>query len=95
MLINFKADVMKKIMILAGLVINSIKTIACEVCEKQQPKILQGFTHGGDPESNWDYLIVSVMTAIVCATLYFSIKWLVRPGEKSIGHIKHLILNHE
>lgn len=86
---------MKKIVILVGLIITGVKAIACEICEKQQPKILQGFTHGGGPDSNWDYLIVSVMAAIVCATLFFSIKWLLSPGEKSVDHIKFFILNHE
>lgn len=94
-MILFKSDSMKKIVLLTGLIIPVVKAIACEICEKQQPKILQGFTHGGGPESNWDYLIVSVMATIVCATLFFSIKWLVRPGEKSMGHIKNLIINIE
>ena len=86
---------MKKISILVFLIIPGIRSVACEICEKQQPKILQGFTHGTGPESNWDYLIVSVIAAIVCATLFFSVKWLVRPGEKSIDHIKNFILNNE
>lgn len=86
---------MKKIIILIVLIIPFAKVIACEICEKQQPKILEGFTHGGGPGSNWDYLIVSVMASIVIATLFFSIKFLVKPGEKSTSHIKHFILNNE
>ncbi|MES2003441.1 MAG: hypothetical protein V4450_02885 [Bacteroidota bacterium] len=68
---------------------------ACTVCEKQQPKILRGITHGTGPESNWDLLIVSVAVVIVLFTLFFSIKWLFFPGEQSTGHIKRCILNNE
>lgn len=73
----------------------SLPCNACPVCDKQQPKILQGITHGAGPQSNWDYLIIAVTAIIVLITLYFSIKWLVKPGEKSDSHIKHLILNIE
>ena len=72
-----------------------ISVYACDVCEKQQPKILRGITHGGGPQNNWDYLIVSVASAIVVATLFFSIKWLVSPGEKGEKHIKRIVLNYE
>lgn len=86
---------MKKIMLSVAVLITGLVTIACPVCERQQPKILQGFAHGSGPQSNWDYLIISVTAMIVLATLFFSIKWLWRPGEKSVTHIKHLILNNE
>lgn len=69
--------------------------LACSVCEKQQPKILRGITHGAGPEGNFDYIIIWIMVAITMATLYYSVKWLIRPGEKSGGHIKRFILNDE
>lgn len=69
--------------------------IACPVCEKQQPKILKGIAHGAGPESNWDYVIIWTAVVIVVFTLFFSIKWLIRPGEKSSTHIKRFILNNE
>ena len=72
-----------------------IGVYACDVCEKQQPKILRGITHGVGPQNNLDYLIVSVASAIVVATLFFSIKWLVSPGEKEEKHIKRIVLNYE
>ena len=72
-----------------------ISAHACDVCEKQQPKILRGITHGGGPQNNWDYLIVSVAAAIVVTTLFFSIKWLLSPGEKGEKHIKRIVLNYE
>lgn len=68
---------------------------SCPVCEKQQPKILRGIVHGAGPESNWDYVIIWTAVVIVVFTLFFSIKCLIRPGEKSSTHIKRFILNNE
>lgn len=65
----------------------------CPVCDKQQPKILQGITHGTGPESNWDYLIVWSTVIIVAFTLIYTIKWMVRPGEKENNHIKRTVIN--
>ncbi|HRG51748.1 MAG TPA: hypothetical protein PLL00_02855 [Bacteroidia bacterium] len=86
---------MKKYLAIMAILFISLPTIACPVCEKQQPKILQGITHGAGPQSKWDYLIISITAVIVLVTLFYSIKWLVKPGEKSDTHIKHLILNNE
>ena len=66
---------------------------ACPVCEKQQPKLLRGVAHGAGPDTNWDYFIVGGIAAIVVITLYFSMKLLVRPGEKTPDHIKRHILD--
>ena len=73
----------------------NISVYACDACEKEQPQILRGITHGAGPQSNWDYLIVSVAAAIVVATLFFSIKWLLSPGENGEKHIKRIVLNYE
>lgn len=73
----------------------SFQAMACAVCERQQPKILRGITHGSGPESDWDYIIVLSVVFIVLFTLFFSVKWLVSPGEKSVNHIKRYILNNE
>ena len=67
----------------------------CPVCEKKQPGILKGITHGAGPESDWDYVIVWLMVLIVTVTLAFTVKWMIRPGEKSAGHIKRLVLKTE
>jgi len=72
-----------------------IDFLFCPACEKAQPRILRGITHGAGPKSQWDYLIVWVAVIITVLTLYYSIKWLIRPGEKSAGHIKNFILNDE
>ena len=86
---------MKKIIGLLIILLAGISTFACEVCEKQQPKILQGISHGAGPESKWDLVIISFIAVIVVFTLYFSIKWLIRPGEKNTSHIKYFILNQQ
>ncbi len=77
------------------LVMTSVMAIACPVCERNQPKVLRGVTHGAGPESQWDYVIVWTTVAIVLLTLFFSVKWLIRPGEKSEKHIKRMILNNQ
>lgn len=85
----------KKLVLAAGLLLLRSAVMACAVCEKQQPRILQGITHGSGPESDWDYLIISVVAAIVVVTLVLSVTWLIRPGERSASHIKQWILNEE
>lgn len=67
---------------------------ACPVCEKQQPAVTRGITHGAGPQSNWDWLIVAVISMITLLTLFYSIKFLIKPGEKNNSHIKHYILNY-
>ena len=86
---------MKKYVVLILLFLSAITAYACPVCEKQQPKILRGITHGAGPDSRWDYLIIAVSVVIVLVTLFFSVKWLIKPGEKSLSHIKLTILNAE
>jgi hypothetical protein len=66
---------------------------ACPACTSQQPKILRGITHGTGPQNNWDYVIVLTAVAVVLFTLFFSIKWLLHPGEKDSSHIKQFIFN--
>jgi hypothetical protein len=92
-------ETMKKIFVSAFLFaafwLNAVVALACPACEKQQPKILRGITHGAGPQSNWDYVIVWAAVAVVAFTLYFSVKWLFRPGETSREHIKRWILETE
>ena len=86
---------MKSLFAFMILFLAHLSIYACDVCEKQQPEILRGITHGPGPQSNWDYLIVSVGAAIVAATFFFSIKWLLSPGEKGENHIKRIVLNYK
>lgn len=73
----------------AGLVLK-----ACPVCERQQPKITRGLTHGTGPDSSWDYVIVAVIAIITVVTLFYSVKWLIKPGETNAQHIKNFIINN-
>ena len=84
---------MKKIFCFLLILLKQLNTIACPACEARQPKILRGITHGAGPSGKWDYLIVSIAIVIVLFTLFYSVKWLIRPGEKSPEHIKRMILN--
>jgi hypothetical protein len=67
---------------------------ACPVCEKQQPKITQGLTHGAGPQSNWDWVIIAIITVITLLTFIYSLKYLIKPGEKNANHIKQSILSN-
>lgn len=67
---------------------------ACPVCERNQPAVFRDLVHGAGPESRWDYLIIGVIAAVVLLTLFLSVKWLVKPGEGSAGHIKRTVLNN-
>lgn len=84
---------MGKFFLMFSLLLISNWGFACPVCEKQQPKVLQGITHGAGPQSQWDYVIVAIGTLIVLITLFYSVKWIIRPGEKSLSHIKQHIFN--
>ena len=68
---------------------------ACPVCERNQAGILKGMAHGAGPESRWDYLIVGAVAVMVAITLFFTVKWLIRPGEASGKHIKRMILSDQ
>lgn len=76
------------------LIASNITAYACPVCEKQQPKITLGLTHGAGPQSNWDWVIIAVITVITALTLVYSIKYLIKPGEKNADHIKLSILSN-
>lgn len=82
-------------MLLFSFIAIHFNSLACEVCKKQQPKVLSGITHGAGPGSDWDYLVVGFMVLIVAISLFYSIKWIIHPGEKESEHIKHSILNFD
>jgi hypothetical protein len=86
---------MKRFSLLVMLLVAFASAYSCPGCDAQQPKILRGITHGAGPQSKWDLLIVAIAAVIVIATLFFSVKWLLSPGEKSEKHIKRLVLNYE
>lgn len=82
---------MKKLATTLMLVLMQITAFACPVFERNQPKILRGIVHGSGPDSNWDYVSNWITILIAFLTLFFSIKWLVKPGEKNLDHIKYSI----
>lgn len=84
---------MKKYLLFFLVLIFNNGAFACDACKKQQPKFLQGITHGPGPDSNWDYLIVTVMIGITLYVLAATIKCLFNPAENSREHIKRMILN--
>lgn len=86
---------MKRYYLLVILIMTRLISYACPLCDKAQPRILRGITHGTGPESNWDYIIVWVAVIIVVLTLFFSLKWLIEPGEKTEQHIKRLAINFD
>jgi hypothetical protein len=73
--------------------IAALPAMACEACQKQQPKIFQGITHGAGPSSNWDYVIVVLMVIITVYTLVVTVKRVVKPEENDSSHIKRMIFN--
>jgi hypothetical protein len=84
---------MKKPFLIIFILLLKIAAVACPACEKKQPKVLAGITHGAGPDSNWDYVIVWATVLIVLATLFYTIKWLIKPGEHRYNHIKRTVLN--
>lgn len=84
---------MKKVLLIVPLLIFGMITWACPACENQQPKLLRGITHGAGPSSNWDYVIVIATVIIVLITLYYTVKWMIKPGEEDANHIKRTVLN--
>lgn len=84
---------MKKILLMIPMIVLGIAAMACPACEAQQPKILRGITHGSGPTSNWDYVAGIVTILIVIVVLFYTIKWLINPGETETSHIKRTILN--
>lgn len=67
------------------------KLLACEVCRRNQPEILQDISHGVGPLQFWDNMIVIGASVLVTVVLFYSIKLLWRPKEYDSSHIKYLI----
>ena len=84
---------MRTIILICTLLL-ALPTWACDACKNQQPKVLQGITHGTGPQSDWDMPIIVVSAIIVLVTLFFAVKYLVRPNEGDPAHIKRSILSN-
>lgn len=83
---------MKNTIIYLILNIYTIAIYACPVCERNQPKLLKGIVHGKGPDSNWDYVSVWITVIISVVALFYTVKWLIKPGEKNKNHIKYSII---
>lgn len=83
---------MKTALLILTCLLLQTAAFACDACRQQQPAFLRKIAHGTGPDSNWDYLIVAIAALLVMVTLYYSVKWLIRPGEKAPDHIKQLVI---
>ena len=84
---------MKKLIIILLLAFVKFDALACEACKKQQAKFLQGISHGPGPDSNWDYVIVAIMTVVTLYVLVATIKCMIKPAEQNEQHVKRMIFN--
>jgi hypothetical protein len=88
----------KKLLGMALLLSTFYQAIGCPVCDRRQPKLLRGLIHGTGPNGFWDYVIVAVIAIVALLTLFYSVKRLLKPGEREQDHIKRTIFkldNHE
>ena len=82
---------MRRVLLISIFLLVHCISFACEVCKKQQPKALRGITHGAGPQSDWDYVAVGLTVLVMLISLFYSVKWIIRPGEKEKDHIKNSI----
>lgn len=68
---------------------------ACDACKLQQPPVTKNFTHGTGPESDWDWVIVGMVILLTLLAFIYSVKYLVKPGERDENHIKYSVLSDE
>ncbi|MFS4493519.1 hypothetical protein [Maribacter sp. 2308TA10-17] len=68
---------------------------ACDLCKKNQPKVLENITHGTGPTGTIDYIITWSAIIMVGFTLFYSVKYLVNPKENDPNHIKNSILKRD
>lgn len=66
---------------------------ACDVCKENQPKGFENITHGAGPSGNLDLIIIWGAVIIVAFTLFYSLKYLIRPKENNADHIKNIVRN--
>lgn len=69
-----------------------VQAIACDVCKRNQPELLQDISHGTGPQADSEYYIIGGAVLVVLFTLIYSVKYLLKPGERSPEHIKNMIL---
>ncbi|HFK5529389.1 TPA: hypothetical protein ACGZ99_003470 [Elizabethkingia anophelis] len=72
---------------------SSSYVFGCDTCKLRQPKITRNFTHGTGPDSNWDWFIVGIVILITIASLFYSLKFLIKPREEDRSHIKYSVFS--
>jgi hypothetical protein len=75
---------MRKIIVLITILLTRQVVFACDVCKKQQPKVLQGITHGTGPQSNWDYVIVIAVGLLGCGYAFLLLK-VIAEAQRAIA----------
>ena len=86
---------MKNIFLFLAFNLINIVAKACPNCQKQIPVPFRNIVHNGAlPESNWDYVIVSLTMAITLFCVYYTFRHLFSPGEKGSNHIKYSIIHN-
>ncbi|MFD2146117.1 hypothetical protein [Mucilaginibacter antarcticus] len=83
-----------KHLLIIPLLAGTTSVFACDACKKQQPKFLQGITHGAGPDGLKDYVIVAVMVGLTLYTLFATVRCLLKPSESGEDHVKRIILNN-
>lgn len=85
-----------KILFIMSLLMTCLSSalLACEVCQSQQPKVMQNITHGAGPQGQTDFIIIAVSIVIVLVTLILSVKYLLKPGENAPSHVKNIVLEN-
>lgn len=92
-----KERIMKKIILLGIILLlqSPVGLMACEICKETQPKLFRGLTHGSGPKGTMDMVIIWSAVVIVLITMYFFIRYLVKPGEKNHNHIKYIVVQND
>ena len=84
----------KRILVFACLFfLGQVMIFACPACKKNQPKGFENITHGAGPSGTLDYIIIWSAVIIVGFTLFYSVKYLIRPKENDPDHIKNIVKN--
>ncbi|MFP3834590.1 hypothetical protein SAMN05421594_2683 [Chryseobacterium oleae] len=69
--------------------------MGCDACQLRQPEVTKDLTHGTGPESDWDWFIVGIVILITVLAFIFSVKYLIKPDEKDLRHIKYSVFSDE
>ncbi|MCX8473307.1 MAG: hypothetical protein ORN85_06620 [Sediminibacterium sp.] len=84
---------LKKIAILIFCIASQFNiSFACDVCKRaNERKMWINVGHGSGADNWTDFIWIFITAIITIYTLFFSIKYLYKPEEKSPQHIKYSI----